>query len=327
MYRSVRISCSIGGLILLRPSTFDWVILYSLVPRFASRTLSVLVACFFSCLSSVQAEPLRVHVALSEPGGAYVEFGDTLRGELESKAFEVSVGDAGDGNDAADLIVAVGMRAATQLTHSKKPVLNVLVPKAGYDKLPKSAIARRSSVIYLDQPMGRQIALVQAVLPKITHIGVLYSAPPAGLANLRRLVRERNLLLHESVVDTEHTLADALEDVLEGSEALLVLPDTDVYNADTIRNILLASYRKQVPLIGISLAYVKAGALCAIYSTPEQIALQTAEEIRQFAATGILPPGQYPEEFDVSVNRQVARSLDIPIKEATQLRNEVRSAP
>jgi ABC-type uncharacterized transport system substrate-binding protein len=122
-------------------------------------------------------------------------------------------------------------------------------------------------------------------------------------------------------------LADALDGVLEESEALLVLPDTDVYNAGTIRNILLTSYRKQVPLIGISQAYVKAGALCAIYSTPVQIAVQTAEAIRQYSTTTKLPASQFPKEFDVSVNTQVARSLNIPIKDAEKLRDEIRRNP
>lgn len=288
---------------------------------------SVLLACFFSCSTLVHADPLRVQVVLSEREGAYREFSDTLRAKLAGQSFSIVIGDMEDSTDDANLVVAVGMKSAAQLIHSRKPVLNVLVPKTGYDKLVKSSVAHRSSVIYLDQPMERQLSLLQAALPKITHIGVLYSVQPAGLANLRRLAGERNLLLHESIVNQEHSLVDALEDVLEESEALLVLPDTDIYNAGTIRNILLASYRKQVPLIGISQSYVKAGALCAIYSTPEQIALQAAEAIRQFADTGKFPPAQYPDEFDVSVNKQVARSLDIPIKDANQLRNEVRRAP
>jgi ABC-type uncharacterized transport system substrate-binding protein len=122
-------------------------------------------------------------------------------------------------------------------------------------------------------------------------------------------------------------LTDALDEVLGGSDALLVLPDQNVYNSGTIRNILLASYRKQVPLIGISQSYVKAGALCAIYSTPIQIATQAAEVIRQFGDTGKLPPSQYPNEFEVSVNKQVARSLDLLIKDADQLRDEIRRTP
>jgi putative ABC transport system substrate-binding protein len=239
----------------------------------------------------------------------------------------LSIGEAGETAVDSDLIVAVGMKSASALYGSNKPVLNALVPKAGYDKLAKPTVANRSSAIYLDQPMERQLSLLLAALPKVKRIGVLYTAPPLGIANLRLLVAERNLLLVEKIVGHDHTLHDALEELLDESEVLLVLPDTEIYNSGTIRNILLSSYRKQVPLVGISQAYVKAGALCAIYSTPMQMAAQTAEAIKQFINSGKIPPSQYPKEFEVSVNKQVARSLDLTIKDADKLRDDVRRAP
>jgi ABC-type uncharacterized transport system substrate-binding protein len=289
--------------------------------------VSVALVCLLSGLQPVQASPLRVHVVLSERGGSYQEFGDALRDKLGSQPVILSFGGAGDKTDEVDLIVAVGMKAAAGLISSKAPVLNVLVPKAGYDKLASPAAGHNSSAIYLDQPLERQLSLLLSVLPKARHIGVLYSSPPPGIVNLRRLVAERKLLLHEKSVGKEHALAEALDEVLGESEVLLVLPDTNVYNPGTIRNILLTSYRKQVPLIGISQAYVKAGALCALYTTPVQIALQASEAIRSFANSGKLPPSQYPKEFEVSANLQVARSLDLTIKDADELREEIRRTP
>ena len=285
------------------------------------------LVCLLSCVTSLHADPLHVQVVLSERGGAYQEFSDALREELRTQEDILSVGDMEDTTADIDLIIAVGMRSASALVGSNKPVLNVLVPKAGYDKLPKSSVANHSSVIYLDQPLERQISLLLAAIPKVKHIGVLYTTPPPVLTNLRRLAAENNLQLFERTVGQHYSLHDALEDVLEKSEVLLVLPDSDVYNAGTIRNILLSSYRKQIPLIGISHSYVKAGALCAIYSTPKQIAAQAADAVKQYAVTGKLPPGQYPKDFEVSVNMQVARSLDLPIKDADKLRDEVRRAP
>ncbi len=282
------------------------------------------LACLLSGLLPAQAAPLRVQVVLSERGGAYQEFSDALRDALRAQQVIVNVSD-GNAADDADLIVAVGMKSASASVAANKPVLNVFVPKAGYDKLAKPAGGARSSAIYIDQPLERQVSLLVAALPKAGEVGVLYTAPPPGLSSLRRLLAERNLQLHEQAVG-QNSLFDALEDVLAKSDVLLVLPDIEIYNAGTIRNILLAAYRKQVPLIGISQSYVKAGALCAIYSTPAQIAQQAAEAVGQFAASGKLPPSQYPKEFEVSVNAQVARSLDLPIKDAENLHGEVRRA-
>ena len=282
----------------------------------------MLIYLFFTPLT--QAEPVHVTIVLSEEGGAYDVFTEALRGKLESSRFVWSINRAGDALTESDLYVAVGMKAASELASQTSPVLNVFVPKGGYDKLPR---ASSRSAIYLDQPIERQLALLRAVLPRVKHVGLLYAAPPSGLSTLRRMAIEKNLVLHEKMVEQTQVLADALDEVLEVSETLLVVPDTNIYNAGTIRNILLTSYRKQVPLIGISQAYVKAGALCAIYSTPTQIAAQAAEAIKQFSESGKLPPSQYAKEFEVSVNTQVARSLNLTIKDADELRNDIRRNP
>lgn len=283
----------------------------------------------FLCISPLQAEPLRVTVVLSEEGGAYQEFSDLLRVKMPVARFALNTVNVDQILSDSDLYIAVGMKAADELASSDLPVLSVLVPKAGYDKLPHGSVQRTlpRSAIFLDQPMERQIAFLLAALPSTSDVGILYSIPPPELPNVRRLLADKKVRLHDISVGGAQSLNDALESVLSESEVLFVLPDTGVYNAATIRNILLTSYRKQIPLVGISRAYVRAGALCAIYSTPDQVASQAAAAIRQFSETGRLPPNQYPKEFEVSVNRQVARSLDIPIKDADRLRDEIGRNP
>jgi len=71
---------------------------------------------------------------------------------------------------------------------------------------------------------------------------------------------------------SKDTLFSDLDELLIDSDVLLAVPDSEIYNSNSIRNILLSSYRRGIPLVGFSQAYVKAGALCAIFSTPEQLA-------------------------------------------------------
>jgi putative ABC transport system substrate-binding protein len=108
---------------------------------------------------------------------------------------------------------------------------------------------------------------------------------------------------------------------------LLALPDAEIYNTVTIRNILLTTYRNKVPLIGFSPGYVKAGALCAVFSTPAQIAEQSLGIIQEYAETHTLPAAQYAKEFEVTVNEQVAHSLGLNIRSVSQLRREIGAAP
>ncbi len=285
--------------------------------------------CFFYCVSAAQAAPLRVSVVLSEDGGVYREFSDSLRNKLPAADFVLSTQHFDEKLSAADLYIAVGMKAASELATRDIATLNVLVSKDGYDQLPHMADQRKKprSAVFLDQPMERQVALLLAALPDTRNVGVLYSIPQPELQNLLRLLTAQNIHLHEQKIDESQSLNDALDSVLDTSDVLFVLPDVGVYNAGTIRNILLTAYRKQVPLIGISQAYVKAGALYAVFSTPEQVADQAAGLIQQYAESGKLPLAQYPLDFEVSVNMQVARSLEIHIKNADQLREAIRRNP
>ncbi|MBU0622394.1 MAG: hypothetical protein KJ795_11150 [Gammaproteobacteria bacterium] len=279
-------------------------------------------------LTSAMAEPQRVTVVLSETGGSYQAFGDLLRDKLQASGSELSIGHVGDLLRQGDLYIAVGMKAAVELADREAPVLNVFIPKSGHDRLLLESRRRGTSysAIYLDQPPERQVALLRAVLPHVRKVGVLYSDPPPELPSVRKLLADSGLELNERKLD-QRPLNDALESVLEESDVLMVLPDASVYNPGTIRNILLTAYRKQIPLVGISQAYVRAGALCAVYSKPEQIAEQAAAMIRRYAESGRLSAAQYPAEFEVSVNMQVARSLDLRIKDAAMLRAEVRGKP
>lgn len=314
---------------LLRYLIFGRPALYRSASIFTSRLPLLLLVSFFSYALPTQAGPLHVVLVLSEEGGAYQSFSDSLRSRLPATNFKVTAQRADEALGASDLYIAVGMKAASRLAASDVPTLDVFVSKNGYDKLlranPQHANPR--SAVFLDQPIERQVALLLAALPNTRRVGVLYATPPPELQNVRHLLAEKNIRLHDQAVDEKRSLNDALESILSESEVLFVLADADIYNASTIRNILLTSYRKQVPLVGISQAFVTAGALCAVFTTPDQFAEQAAAMIQKYDESGNLPPAHYPSAFEVLVNMQVARSLDLHIKDAVQLRDEIRRIP
>jgi ABC-type uncharacterized transport system substrate-binding protein len=121
--------------------------------------------------------------------------------------------------------------------------------------------------------------------------------------------------LKESQISASDTLHRQLNALLEESDVLLTIPDVQIYNPSTMRNILLDAYQKNIPLIGISPSYVRAGALCAVYTTPEQFAVQAVAITQKFLADRELASAQYPLNFDVQLNQQVARSLNIFLKD------------
>ncbi|WP_229483438.1 hypothetical protein [Massilia horti] len=99
------------------------------------------------------------------------------------------------------------------------------------------------------------------------------------------------------------------------TEVLLALPDSDIYNPENIRNILLSTYRHKQGVIGFSADMVRAGALATTYSEVEEINTQVAEMAGEFVASGQLPPPQFPRYFRTIVNEGVARSLELTVSD------------
>lgn len=279
---------------------------------------------------TINAAPLKVNVVLSEEGGTYQEYTDALRNILINENVILSVTLFNQTAPDADLHIAVGMKAATLLAPVKPvAILNVFISKEGYNKLQRDAPQRANpfSAIYLDQPIERQLDLIAAALPNASNIGMLYAHPPSDLATLRKKISERNLVLHEQAVILPNSLPTALQGILRSSEVILAQPDVDVYNTATIRNILLAAYRAQVPIIGFSSSFVRAGGLCAVFSTPAQIATQTGTVIKHYAELRTLPEAQFTHEFEVLVNLQVARSLGLNIPISSKLKSKIGISP
>src|SRR5512142_1086480 len=106
---------------LLRPLIFSRTSLYRSVFRFTMRLLCVPLVCFLSFLQFAQAAPLQVSIVLSEEGGAYQAFSDSLRKKLPSEDFQVRVLRIDDPLGKSDLYVAVGIKAASRLASSATP--------------------------------------------------------------------------------------------------------------------------------------------------------------------------------------------------------------
>lgn len=303
-----------------------------IVARLSRTLVCALLLCLLATVpASCWAGNLKVLMALSENTAPYLSFANELNKNLPA-LMRASVLEHPEqlSTDVpqTDLIIAVGMKAtALAAAQSGIPVLAVMIPRAGYEALlaqasPKNA-ARSISAIYLDQPWPRRIDFLRAALPDRPRIGLLHSADThIDIARLRQDVAQRGGSLVDRQVRSAEELFPGLESVLAGSDVLLAIPDSMIYSSSNIRNILLTTYRHSVPLIGLSQAYVNAGALCAIFSTPEQLAVQASSVVISFARSGHLPEPQYPATFTVAVNLQVARSLGIalPSQEAIRIR-------
>jgi hypothetical protein len=169
--------------------------------------------------------------------------------------------------------------------------------------------------IYIDQPYRRYFDLIRTVIPRSSRVGLLIHTNDVEIINILAENASRfNLTIKPSVINDEGNIGEALGYILNDIDVLLALPDSRIHNSRTISHILTTAYRKNIPVVGFSSAYVKAGALAAIYTSPEDIAHQLSEVVVEFVSTGYVEKRfQHATYFSVSINFEVARSLGLPL--------------
>ena len=85
----------------------------------------------------------------------------------------------------------------------------------------------------------------------------------------------------------------------------------------------MSSYRHRKPVVAFSKAFVSAGALAALYTTPAQLGRQTADIL--LASSSGLPPASYPTQFAVAINHDVAHALGLNIPDEATVRQNMFS--
>ena len=298
-------------------------------------------------------EPI-IWIALSESGDAHSQVAQAIRANVEKTTktpvewviapWSALEARNMDRTSMPKLVIAVGARAWTGVATrfvskdaDRNPIetppalLATLLPRSAYEQALSQVQAepRRSnlSAVFLDQSFDRQARLLRLAFPAARKVGLILG-PESRLA----LADIRNALAQEQfsteVEDcSDCSIAAQLQPVLERSELLLATPDQQVFNSQTIGGILSAGYRRRIPLVGFSPAYVKAGAAIALYSTPEQQGISTADAVLRYLQSNALPPPQSSSLFSVGVNSDVARAFGLILDEKSleaQMRRESR---
>jgi ABC-type uncharacterized transport system substrate-binding protein len=268
-----------------------------------------------------------VVVVLSERSAYYEEAAQAFKAELgregggEPALIEPAALQPGR-VPASRLYVALGTEAcaATVRLAGSTPVLCTLLPRASFERVLLDSGRRASatlSAIYLNQSPARQLDLVRLALPQARRIGMLWAADNQGSRpQWEAAAQARGLRVVGATVAPQEPVFNGLRRVLEESDVLLAVASPQIYNAQTIQNILLASFRARVPMLAFSPAYVRAGAVLAIYATPAQLGQQAAAWARAALQGQGLPAPQYPAGFEIQVNEHVARSLGLQLDAA-----------
>ena len=311
-------------------------------PLFFCKTrVWLLVLLWLSFINSVWAN--NIVILVSGQGSSYTELLESLQTEIR-KTPNIRISTATWGTTgwesslnniiygSTQLLIAVGSnatRVALESTDTRIPVLCILLPKSTYEAMLVTAkinsSQRRISAIYLDQPLSRQLDLIKQALPKNNRLGVVLGPESSrDTDRLQILAEARGLTLTLERAQRDSALYPALQRALADTDVFLAVPDPYVINPETAQNVLLTSFRQRVPVIGFSAAYVRAGALAAVFSSPAQIGTEAGEIARQVYRGQPLGAAKYPKYFSVAINRQVANSLNLVLEEEATLREKLQ---
>jgi len=292
--------------------------------KFARLALGKLSLCLLF-LPSVYADIQSIHIIKSSDNAFFQRSVETLikntRGQIKFHISTLASPTQSMQQDIEpDLVVTMGINAAeySMENHEDTPVIHSYITE--FQRLQYHHKCNHSTVL-LDQPLSRYLDFIKLLLP-VKTVGILNSTThiiEPKLLNQYSL--QSGLNIEQSIVQDDNNLLEILRNLLERNEVLLGLPSPNIYNRQTLKGILLTSYRMNKPMISYSPSHVKSGALASIYTSPEQIGTQLSGIINQYINDENYRPENYvyASYFNVVFNRKVAESLNLQLPDEADI--------
>ncbi len=242
-----------------------------------------------------------------------------------SEAIQLSVLDIGSiGTNSkqlheSDLIITLGAKATQAITsiYPEKPVLSAYLTER---QLKDQETQKKGHLaVLLDQPLSRYLAFSQLVLDA-KSIGIINHSPIKLNQKQRKLLQKLDLNLTQYQIERGGEILPRIRQLVGQNDTLLMLPDHTIYNRDTLKGVLLTTYRSRTSVISYSPAHVKSGALASIYSSPSDIGRHLGDLLSQFLLDRAVPAEtqQYARYYSTKFNQRVAHAFGLTLPAGTE---------
>jgi putative ABC transport system substrate-binding protein len=267
-------------------------------------------------------EPGRIAVVYSSDAQPYVEALDGLRASLANAALstvdlhstnaqtQISTIERGSNR----LIVTIGRDALEAVVAHKggTPLVATMIMQSEL-----TGIQRVTEAVRLDIPLTGILAELRTMFPRKNRIAVLRNPALSGQLDTTAVARARQQGFALQVIDAASP-EESLRVVryLKGrADFVVCLPDSTLYNSATVKALILASLEGQLPIVGFSQSFVRAGAAIGVYPDFRDIGAQTAEIAQKQLAGQAASPVDGPRKLVVGVNPRVMRLLGLEYHE------------
>jgi putative ABC transport system substrate-binding protein len=215
-----------------------------------------------------------------------------------------------------DLIYALGVDSTkwASLQTSTIPIVATMILK---DDLFRTS--PNITGVSLSYSISTQFQWLKKFFPQSKAVAVLYnpSENTATVKELSKVSEQYGLKLDAIAVATPKELPFALERLATNVELLLAIPDETVMSVNTAKEVLLASFRNKVPLIGLSDNWVKSGAYYSLSWDYEDLGEQSAamaQKILNGISIKSISP-ERPRKVTYTINAKIAQHMNMEIPE------------
>ena len=220
-----------------------------------------------------------------------------------AKAFE---------NTEPRVVIAVGSRALAEVRarHVSSPIVSAMALDGG-DPDPK---IRR---VELDVPLAAQLALMKSLWPGRTRAGILRNPAVSRYTAeaLEAMARREGFSLLVVDCDGPTHLLKSLALFKGNVDFVICSPDSRLYNALTIKPLVMASLEQRLPLVGFSPGFVRAGGAAGIFPDYADLGRQSAEAaVRLLRGDDHGTQSEGPRKIGAAVNQRVDRLLGVEFR-------------
>jgi ABC-type uncharacterized transport system substrate-binding protein len=264
------------------------------------------------------AEGAQIAVAVSSNAPAYVEAVNAFRAALGDGGAMVSLVELDKGEPSKGLtgggrprvVVAFGSRASEALATSDPTVPLIVTMVLTTDATFKAP--KLISTVSLSINPGSMLTKLRNSFPDRKKLAVLLSPKSSPLrAELTAAALRLGYLLEIVECSSPRDVLAAFADLRGRVDFVWCLPDNALFPSAAIPPILLASIRNQLPVIGFSEGFVRAGAAVGFYPDYADIGAQTAETVKRYLSKQDVSGVEPPRKIRMAVNDRVLRILGI----------------
>lgn len=212
-----------------------------------------------------------------------------------------------------NLIIGIGS-SGMQNANENYPEIRKLFISTNPNKYKLDKIKNKDdAILYMTQSYCRQIRFIKSLNARWKTISILNSKEkPVGSASIQQCANKYDIKIHIVTTSSEENITEKIKHALHHSDVLLALPDRNIYNSKSVKNILLTSYRYRKPVIAFSKNFVIAGALASIYSDTDQISQSASKLVEQYLDSDTWSQQvNHPDDFNIEINRQVFMALEL----------------